>query len=264
MDCFTLKEREYLYEHVPEVLDKEGAFNTLFTYLHNQNKPTLGCKSTGNFVEDLLMNYMKLKGTKNGRILEQSMIECGFDYSMSIHNAIYYMLAQKRELEKDKIKDIKPTDWPGVKSYHNNQEVYIINTIYGNITVSKASEIFKDTKSNYIFKKELMQKCWNRSYDFAKENPDYTIVLSYLPNFFSSGHYHAYLEKGSTTLDIASNGLYESKNDSKKVLNGEIIKKLSFEEAEETYQKVTEKINNKKLIKEYAKLHLLSLYYKNK
>ena len=264
MDYFTIKEREYLYEHIPETLDKEGAFNTLFTYLNNPSKPTFKYKNTGDFFNDLIMNYIQLKNTENGKILEQSMIDCGFNYTMSIHNAIYYMLAQTQEIEKSKFKQIKPTDWPGVKNYHNNKSTYVINTVYGDITVNKASEIFKNTKSDYIFKRNLLQRCWYRSYDFAKENPDYTIVLSYLPNFFSNGHYHAYLEKDNITLDIASNGFYESKSDSQKVLNGEIVKKLSFEEAEETYQTVIKELNNDKATKEYSKLHLLALYYKNK
>lgn len=262
MNSFTIKEREYLYEYVPENLDKEGAFNTIYTYLNNPNKPTLGCKLTGNFINDLLENYVRLKNTPNLQILEKCMNKFNFNYYMSIHNAIYYMLIQKKELVD--FKTVKPTDWPGVENYYNNNETYVIDTINGSITVNKASEIFKNTKSNYIFNRPLAQQCWFRSYEFAKENPDYTIVLSYLPNFFSKGHYHAYLEKGPITLDIASNGLYESKTESEKVLKGEIIKKLSYDEVEETYKKITEEINDDKTIKKYSKLHLLSLYYKNK
>lgn len=264
MTIFELKEKEYLYEHVPEILDREKAFNTLFDYLNHPNKPTYGSKLTGYFTNDLLENYISLKGTENGELLEQTMLKNGFSYSMSIHNAIYYMLAQKKDLKYTSQKNTKVTDWPGVIDYHQHKTAYTINTVHGDITVHKASEIFKNSKSNYIFNRDLIHRCWDRSYDFAKENPDYTIVLSYLPNFFSDGHYHAYLEKGSTTLDIASNGFYESETESKKVLDGEIIKKLSFEEAEETYQNITRNLSNKRLIKERTNLHLLALYYTQK
>lgn len=262
MNSFDIKEKESEYEYIPKNLDKEESVNTLFDYLNHHNNPKLATPLSDTFINDLLLNYMKLKNTENGKLLEQCMINSRFNYSASIHNAIYYMLATEKEAKKYLTNNISPTDWPGVNSYSNKESTYTINTIYGNITVNKASEIFKNTKSNYIFQKRLSTMCYDRTYEFAKENPDYTIVLSYLPNFFSTGHFHAYLEKENQTLDIASNGLYETNDNSSKVLNGEIIKKMSLEEVEDDYKKITRELEYHPLIKQYSKLHLLSLYHK--
>ena len=141
------------------------------------------------------------------------------------------------------------------KINHTN-DCYTVETNIGTINVAKASVLFSGTTSAHIFQKPLMGECYARSYDFLKENRDYHAVLSYMPNFFYGGHYHAYLEKDSKTLDIASNAFYESKESADKVLNGKIIAKLSYEEVERQFKKV------KKLspeIKHYSKLHVLTL-----
>lgn len=156
---------------------------------------------------------------------------------------------------------IDPLLWPGVNNIEEADNVYILNTVLGEVKVSKASEIFKGTSSSYIFDKPLMGKCHSRSYEFIRENRDnYQVVLSYMPNLLFDGHYHAYLELGSKVLDIASNSYYFSREDSKKVLSGRIIKKLTYEEVEEEYAYLKEKYPDLQNVREH-KLYILSLYH---
>ncbi len=130
------------------------------------------------------------------------------------------------------------------------------------VKVYKASEIFKNTKSAYIFKRNLMNCCFERSLDFLSQNRDYKAVLSYDNNLFVGGHFHSYLEKDDITLDIASNALYKSREDKEKVLNGEVLAKLTYDEVMIEFMKVLEEIPD--LDPDDDKLQVLALYYGKK
>lgn len=226
-----------------------------FETCSNKEKPYV---DTGNYVEDLLYNYFLLKGTVDGKLLENIMKQYHFDYSMSIHNAIYYLLGQECELSE---LNSDPLLWPGVSKILGTGSDYQLNTNLGIIKVSRASDLFKDTSSSYIFDRQLMGRCYDRSYDFVKENSDkYKVVLSYMPNFFEGGHYHAYLENDSGILDIAANSFYRSKENAKSVLCGDIIKKLTYSEIEDSYSDIQREIPDVDLL-ESSKLHTLALYY---
>ena len=106
-----------------------------------------------------------------------------------------------------------------------------------------------------------MGQCYERTYDFLKKNRDYKAVLAYMPHFFCGGNYHAYLEKDSEVLDIASNAFYSSKESIDKIFCGEIIAKLSYSQVQEKFniiRKTTPEINSKQ------KLLTLALYYDRK
>ena len=75
-------------------------------------------------------------------------------------------------------------------------------------------------------------------------------------------HFHAYLEKEDITLDIASNALYKSREERDKVLKGEIITKLTYEEATDSFNKVLEEVPD--LDRDDDKLQVLALYYGKK
>ena len=152
--------------------------------------------------------------------------------------------------------------WPGVKEIEKCNELYKLNTKNGLIKVSKASSIFKNHKSSYIFERNLRGKCFVRTLDFLKENNDYKAVLSYDDNLFVGGHYHAYLEKDNQTIDIASNALYDNIADKEKAFRGEIIKKLSFDEVIDSFNKVLEEVPM--IDKNDDKLQVLALYYGRK
>lgn len=213
---------------------------------------------TGNYIQDMLENYFSLKGTPDGKLLENIMKQYDFNYSMSIHNAIYYLLGQEWDLLEI---NTNPLLWPGVSEIAVAGFDYQLDTDLGTIKVSRASDLFKDTSSSYIFDKELMGRCHVRSYDFIKANKDkYKVVLSYMPNFFEGGHYHTYLESDSSILDIAANSFYRSKEDAKSILCGEIITKLNYWEIEDRYSAIEREIPDLELLSS-SKLHTLALYY---
>ncbi|MDD6224471.1 MAG: hypothetical protein PUB18_05685 [bacterium] len=54
-------------------------------------------KYTGNYVEDLLYYYFSVKNIKGGKYLESIMDKYLLHYSMSIHNAIYYLFGMNRD-----------------------------------------------------------------------------------------------------------------------------------------------------------------------
>lgn len=205
--------------------------------------------------QNLLRVYFEIKGTDKEKILEKLLEENNAHYSYTIHNAIYNLLVKKEEYDKRKV---NPLLWPGINSITGKSNEYTLKTKLGKIKVSKASKIFENTSSSYIFNKELLGKCYYRCYDFLKENSDqYKAVLSYLPNFFHGGHFHTYLENDTHVLDIASNAYYE-KEYANIVLSGEIIAKLTFEEVEKQYEELITTIPE---IKEYPKLGTLALYH---
>lgn len=209
---------------------------------------------TGSPIDDLLYEYFSIKGSKEEKVFIELLNYYNFNYSMSIHNAIYYLLATERE----KVDTIDPLLWPGVNSIKKDDSKYILDTILGTIEVYKASEILCDSESYHIFLKTLMGQCYERTYDFLNENKDYRAVLSYMPNFFYGGHYHAYLEKDNQVLDIASNALYCSKQSVDKILCGEIVAKLTHKQAQQKFNTLK---NTAPDIPTKNKLLTLALYY---
>lgn len=239
--------------------DNEIAEQILYEYLKVCNNPNNPYLEGYNSVEDLLTFYFILKKTCNEKQLQELMDKYNFNYNSSIHNAIYYTLGKEWEVQgRD------PLVWPGIINIQNIDDTkYILDTTSGIINVRKASKIFSKSSSSYIFYRELMGQCYKRSYQFLKENRNFKAVLSYMPNFFYGGHYHAYLEKGSDILDIASNAFYDDPESSSKILCGDIIAKLSFDEVEDEFEKIRKEIPK---VKGEDKLLILTLSYdiKNK
>lgn len=244
---------EKLREINPNIKENLIAKNIISKYLEKTCKNQLAYQ-TGFPIEDLLYEYFLVKETENENIFIELLNSYNFNYSMSIHNAIYYLLAT----EKEKEDSISPLSWPGIKSIDRFDSRYILDTTIGTIEVFKASEVLSNSKSYDIFNKALMGQCYSRTYDFLKENRDYRAVLSYMPNFFYGGHYHTYLEKENEILDIASNALYYSKESIDKIFCGDIIAKLSYKQVQKKFNNI---INTSCDLKDKNKLLTLTLYY---
>lgn len=256
MTLDNLIDHSYKKEGMAQAGENGFAINVLAEYIEKRiNTEVTPYQNTPNFIESLLYNYFRDKGTQNEDIMIKILESYNFNYSMSIHNAIYYLMGKPEEKEEG----ITPLSWPGMYDITSKGFQYTLNTKLGKIELYKASDFFANHPSSYIFVKPLMNQCYDRTYDFIKENRDYTAVLSYMPNFFRGGHYHAYLERGSEVLDIASNSFYESKEFADKVLTGELVKKVSFEQIEEDYARVKRECPD--LERDDKKLHILTLYY---
>lgn len=207
----------------------------------------------GSVINELLYNYSYLRKKGKHQTLDKILKKYNINYTYSIHSSIYDLL------EKNKGVVVLS---PGVISEEDDGFLYKLKTRNGTIHVYKASEIFKNTKSAYIFKRKLMNCCYERSFDFLSENRDYKAVLSYDDNMFVGGHFHAFLEKDDITLDIASNALYKSREEKDKVLKGEIIAKLTYDEVIDDFNNVLEEVPN--LDPNDDKLQVLALYYGKK
>ncbi len=242
-----------LRERKPRRKDNLIAEEVISEYLKRTCKVELSDQGE-NSIEDLLYEYFSIKESVDEKVFLEVLDFYHFNYSMSIHNAIYYLLATKR----DHIDGINPLLWPGVYDIKKDKSRYILDTTLGTVEVYQASDIFSNSKSFHIFKKDLTGQCYERSYDFLCENHDYQAVLSYMPNFFYGGHYHAYLEKGDEVLDIASNALYDSKESIDKILYGEVIAKLTYKEVQQKFNTLKNTIPN---VSPKNKLLTLALYY---
>lgn len=249
-------EQEKLREIKPEQKNNSIAGEFISKFLEMTYRDELLYR-TGNPTEDLLYEFFALKGTEFEKVFLDLLNSYNFNYSMSIHNAIYYLLATDREY----VNTIDPLLWPGINDIKGDGSRYILSTILGTIEVYKASEILSGSKSYHIFEKDLMGQCYERTYEFLRENNDYRAVLSYMPNFFYGGHYHAYLEKDNEVLDIASNALYYSEQSINKILCGEILAKLTYRQVKQKFNEIENTIPN---IGSKNKLLTLALYYDRK
>ena len=69
---------------IPEIQETNIAINVLSSYLAQQPPHKLPYQFQGKPIEDLLKNYFILKGTPDGKLLENIMRRYNFNYSSSI------------------------------------------------------------------------------------------------------------------------------------------------------------------------------------
>ena len=116
----------------------------------------------------------------------------------------------------------------GIEKITKKDPLYKVSSILGEIKVEKASQKWPLKQS---LSGKLSQECFKKSLEFVKENPNWKVVLSYIPNYFYKGYYHAYLKNEEYVLDIARNMVLEKKM-GEILLDGEIFKELTLEEIE--------------------------------
>lgn len=243
---------------IPEIQETNIAINVLSSYLAQQPPHKLPYQFQGKPIEDLLKNYFILKGTPDGKLLENIMRRYNFNYSSSICNALHYLLCRPEDLMHHE----SYKSWPGVVSCQEQNNFYTLKSKIGTIKFYKASELFKNSHLSYIFDKKLSGYCYARTYEVLTEMPDETkAVISLMPNFFYGGYYHVYAKINGGILDIASNCFYENIKDSRKILNGEIIKEVTLHDIEEDYWHLSKKIPQIGPACNFDKLNALSIYY---
>ena len=76
----------------------------------------------------------------------------------------------------------------------------------------------------------IKAKPFKEALGYRRLTEEYSAIISYLPNFFYGGMYHAYLKKDDGVFDIAANAYYKNMESANKVLNGEIVETLSLKE----------------------------------
>lgn len=190
------------YEFKEEVIRKANkqVVEQVVMYLkHLAIRYNLPYKELSKLQDTFLYNYVELsKYQKDDINLALKQKNC--NYHALLNECIYEVLGTNPL--------IKLEDVPFINKVTNNSNKMILETAVGTIRIGKASEYFKDTKSPYIFNKKLAGECFDRTLEFVRENEEYDAVVSYVPNIFVGGHYHAYAKCGDTIVDPASNAIY--------------------------------------------------------
>lgn len=202
-----------------------------------------------NPLNNLLLNYMKMKEKNKEAVLDDILDKYGINYNSSVQSAISYLLNDSPYTLL----------WPGIISKDKVNSKYILETKHGKICVYKASEFFSHSKIGYVFRRRLRGQCFDRTLEFIEEKRDYRAVLSFEDNLLGGGHFHTYLEKGNMTLDISSNALYIDEEEKNKVLNGQVLEKINYDEIQSYFDKVREEIPN--ISSNANKLAVLALYH---
>ena len=190
------------YEFKEEVMrkaDKQVLEQVLMYFKHLAIRYNLPYKELTKLQDTFIYNYVELsKYQKDEVSLLLKQKNC--NQQALLNECIYEALSSKPLIN---IKDV-----PLINKATNDKDKMILETTFGTIRLGKASEYFKDTKSSYIFNKKLTGECFDRTLEFVKENEEYDAIVSYVPNIFVGGHYHAYAKCNDTIVDSASNAIY--------------------------------------------------------
>lgn len=227
------------YEDRYRDLDESIARKAVMDYLSGYGNFSILFEEPSTNIEALYKLYFRLRKFHSEKSFEKILKGYNFKYDNSIHEAIYNLLIREEDLGT--YCKLDPSLFPGIRRIKREIDSgchkYTLDTKKGKIEVYQATEVFCDSKSSHIFKKDLIGSCYDRSLDFIKENRDFNVVISYLRNHFVKGHFHAYLERDEEILDIASNAYYISHEFSDRVLNGSKLFKFGYEEIEEFHEK---------------------------
>ena len=222
----VFKKRIRQYEIAPEKIENQIAQEILIKFYDLCH---LDATQVEPNMRSLLKTYVIIKeihDEKAESLLTMLMEANDICYPYGIREATGRLMAKPNS----HLSYLSPTLLPGVKQISQDGELYQLDTKIGTIHIRKASDVFQNTNSSYIFERTLLQECYARSFDFLKENQDtYRVVLSYLPTFFTTGYYHAFLTNGTEVLDIASNAFYPDKKEAEKMFRGNTQAVLTYE-----------------------------------
>lgn len=204
------------YEFKEEVMreaDKQVLEQVLMYFKHLAIRYNLPYKELTKLQDTFIYNYVELsKYQKDEVSLLLKQKNC--NQQALLDECIYEALSSNPLIN---IEDV-----PLINKATNDRDKMILETTVGTIRLGKASEYFKDTKSSYIFNKKLTGECFDRTLEFVRENEEYDAIVSYVPNIFVGGHYHAYAKCGDTIVDSASNTIYFN-NTGQLIEQGDII-----------------------------------------
>ena len=190
------------YEYKEEVManaNKQVLEQVLMYFKHLAIHYKLPYKELSSLAETFIYNYVELSKYQKDEV-SLLLKQKNYNQQALLNECLYDALSVSPLIN---IEDI-----PLIKKVYNDKDQMTLETTIGTIKLGKASEYFKNTKSSYIFNKKLIGECFDRTLEFVKENEEYTAIVSYLPNIFVGGHYHAYAKCNDTIVDSASNAIY--------------------------------------------------------
>lgn len=254
----VLRKRIRQYEIAPEKIEDQIAQGILIKFYDLYHLDDVQMEPN---MRNLLKTYVIIKGIHDEKaesLLTTLMEANDICYPYCIREATGRLMTN----QNSHLNYLNLTLLPGLKQISQDGELYRLDTKIGTLHIRKASDVFKNTNSSYIFERTLLQECYARIFDFLKQNQDtYRVVLSYLPTFFTTGYYHAFLTNGTEVLDIASNTFYQDKAEAEKMFHGNTLGVLSYEEVIELEQKLLEQMYpNEKPHHKDRFLHLVAHY----
>ena len=189
------------YEFKEEVManaNKKVVEQVLMYLKHLAIHYNLPYKELSSLAEAFIYNYVELsKYQKDDIKLALKQKNC--NQQALLNECIYEALSSNPLIKLEEVPIVNKV---------TKSDIITLETTVGTVKLGKASEYFKDTKSSYIFNKQLSGECFDRTLEFVRENEEYDAVVSYVPNIFVGGHYHAYAKCGDTIVDPASNAIY--------------------------------------------------------
>lgn len=135
----------------------------------------------------------------------------------------------------------------------DNKNIKINNKLF---KFENAKKYFDNTNLEKIFSKKLKGECFDRTLDIVSMLPGSRAIVTYLPNLFEGGYYHAYVKcSDNTIIDPASNMIIKD-DFTKELLNGKEIISMNYNEIKNAYQELLLSIDG---IEEYDRPLLLKL-----
>ena len=111
-----------------------------------------------------------------------------------------------------------------------NDNKYLLDIGTKHFEFSMASEYFKDLEVKEILNKKLEGECFDRTLDLVCCMDGVKAIVTYLPNIFAGGYYHAYIEcLDGKLVDPASN-LVMLNDEAKRLLEGNVILSMNKDE----------------------------------
>lgn len=191
-DLFSIFPFYQQYEKDPRFFSSLSLLSTLYSHIGNQNE--------------------------SFKILFDQILE-----RYSCNPNAFILSYMKKILKTEKISKYTGI---GVEEVQKTLIGYDFLTKEGRISVQKGSFVFPDS---LVLKQNLKRECFQRSLEFLEENPSWNIVLSYLPNYFYKGYYHAYVTHENYLLDIARNAYFELESGTN-LFHGKTLGQFSLEE----------------------------------
>ena len=210
MGDYEFKEIEMRSQNLGKVEKAVSYFRGL---ARHYNLPYMDYEDMHDITDRFLVNYVELSKYQEDEIALY-LKKQNYNKQALLNEYIYDYLSVNPLVN---IEDV-----PIVNKVTTNNNITILDTAIGKIKLGKASEYFKNTKLSYIFDKKLHEECFDRTLEFVSENEDYDAVVSYVPNIFKGGHYHAYAKCDDTIVDSASNAIYFD-NTGELIEKGDII-----------------------------------------
>lgn len=234
-------ERQYQYREENMQVMNRNKMNDMLKYFFYLCKKNHTSYFQGNGLwNTFVVNYDSLvrKGLQND--IDFYMKANGFQ-----EDAFIYELLHDRNSNQN-IHDliVKKDNYSSITLY--NKEIQFMD----------ADQYFENTGlRDFFITQKLKEECFDRSLDLLSYIPGSKAVISYLPNIFVGGYYHAYISCVNGILVDPASNLVLLNQEAKNLLKGQVVFSISKEELHDQL----ELLNTVNGMSEYDRPQLLKL-----